>query len=173
MTIEVHLTAEIFRRFTLFDTFKRRKMWRSPAIFAAILGVSGCICLLMHHDDGATMLGCVLLMVGLGFPASYFLNFSRSMQKQIKAFGLNTPKKVYTLHLSKNSEGISVANEKEHVDYKWENVYHVYQDKQATYLYMSAQRGFILPHTCTDDNGAALWQLLERTLPKQKLTILK
>ena len=173
MTIEVTLTAEVFKRFTLFDTFRRRKMWRSPAIFAAILGVSGCICFLMRHVDGAVMLGCVLLMIGLGFPASYFANFSRSLQKQIKTFGLTTPKKVYTLHLSKKAEGIAVENEKEHVDYKWKDVYHVYRDKNATYLFMSPQRGFILPHACTDDNAAQLWKLLERTLPKNKLTILK
>ena len=172
MTIEVNLTAELFRRFTLFDTFTRRKMWRSPAIFAAILGASGCICLLMHHVDGAVLLGCVLLLIGLGFPASYFSNFSRSMQKQIKTFGLDKPKKVYTLHLTKSSEGISVRNEKEHVDYKWENVFHVYRDKQATYLYMNPQRGFILTHADTDDNGAKLWKLMEQMLPKNKLTIL-
>lgn len=173
MTIEVTLTAEAFRRFTLFDTFRRRKMWRSPAIFAAILSASACICFLMRHVDGAVMLGSVLLIIGLGFPASYFANFSRSVQKQIKSFGLTTPKKVYTLHLTKQADGISVENEKEQVDYKWENVYHVYRDKNATYLYMSAQRGFILPHDCTEDDGAKLWKLLKRTLPERKLTILK
>lgn len=173
MTIEVTLTAEAFRRFTLFDTFRRRKMWRSPAIFAAILSASACICFLMNHVDGAVMLGSVLLIIGLGFPASYFANFSRSVQKQIKSFGLTTPKKVYTLHLTKQTDGISVENEKEQVDYKWENVYHVYRDKNATYLYMSAQRGFILPHACTEDDGAKLWKLLKRTLPERKLTILK
>ena len=173
MTIDVNLTAELFKRFTLFDTFKRRRMWRSPAIFAAILGTSGCICLLMHHVDGAVLLGCVLLLIGLGFPASYFSNFSRSLQKQIKAHGLNKPKKVYTLYLSKKAEGISVENEKEHVDYKWENVYHVYRDKNATYLYMNAQRGFIIPHNCIPEGPDKLWNLLEHTLPKQKLTVLK
>ena len=173
MTIEVNLTAAIFKRFTFFDTFIRRKMWRSPATFAGILGVCGIICYLMHHVDGAVMLGTVLMIVGLGFPATYFITFALSLRKQIVAYGLTAPKKVYTLHLTKKAEGITVENEREHVDYKWENVYHVYRDKQASYLYMSAQRGFILPHTCTDDNGAALWKLLERTLPKQKLTILK
>ena len=166
------MTAEIFRRFTLFDTFTRRRMWRSPAIFASILGACGCICLLMHHIDGAVLLGSVLLLVGLGFPASYFANFSRSMQKQIKVFGLNTPKHVYTLNLSKSSEGISVKNEKEHVDYKWENVFHVYRDKQATYLYMNPQRGFVLPHADTDDHGEALWKLMQKMLPANKLTVL-
>ena len=66
MTIEVNLTAELFRRFTLFDTFTRRKMWRSPVIFASILTVCGCICFFMRHVDGAVLLGCVLLFVGLG-----------------------------------------------------------------------------------------------------------
>ena len=173
MTIEVTLTAKIFKRFTFFDTFIRKKMWRSPAIFAGILGVCGCICFLMNHVDGAVMLGCVLLIVGLGFPTSYFINFALSLRKQITVYGLTTPKKVYTLHLTKKADGISVENEREHVDYKWENVYHVYRDKEATYLFMSAQRGFILPHACTDDNAAKLWKLLERTLPKHKRTVLK
>lgn len=173
MTIEVNLTAEIFKRFTFFDTFIRRKMWRSPATFSGILGVCAIICFLMNHVDGAVMLGTVLLVVGLGFPATYFITFALSLRKQITAYGLTSPKKVYTLHLTQKAEGISVENEREHVEYKWENVYHVYRDKQATYLFMSAQRGFILPHACTDDNAAQLWKLLERMLPKQKLTVLK
>ena len=168
MDIDVMLTADLFKRFTLFDTFKRRKMWRSPAIFAAILCTCGCICLIMRHVDGAVLLGCVLLIIGLGFPFSYFSNFSRSLQKQIKLYGLNTPKHVYTLHLSKKSEGISVSNEKEHVDYKWENVFHVYRDKEATYLFMSPTRGFILPHACIKEGPDALWKLLEKQLPAKK-----
>lgn len=171
MTIEVNLTAEIFRRFTFFDTFIRRKMWRSPAIFAGILGTCGCICFLMNHVEGAVMLGCVLLIVGLGFPASYFINFALSLRKQITAYGLTTPKKVYTLVLTPQAKGISVENEKEHAEYRWDNVYHVYRDKNATYLFMNAHRGFILPHACTEDNAAQLWELLDRKLPKHKRTV--
>ena len=47
MTIEVTLTEEIFRRFTMFDLLKRRKMWRSPVIFASILGAAAIVCFLM------------------------------------------------------------------------------------------------------------------------------
>ena len=163
MDIDVMLTAELFKRFTLFDTFKRRKMWRSPAIFAAILCTCGCVCLIMRHVDGAVLLGSVLLIIGLGFPLSYFSNFSRSLQQQINAHGLTSPKKVYSLHLSKKAEGICVFNEQEKVDYKWANVYHVYRDKDATYLYMNAQRGFILPHNCIPDGPDKLWKLLRKT----------
>lgn len=173
MTIDVILTAEIFKRFSFFDTMIRKKMWRSPALFAAILGISACICYLMHHVDGAVMLGTVLLVVGLGFPVAYFASFALSLHKQITTYGLTRPQKVYTLHLSKNMDGISVENEREQVKYRWDNVFHVYRDKYATYLFMNPQRGFILPHTCTEDNAAQLWQLLEQTLPQNKITVLK
>ena len=41
MTIEVLLTAGEFIRFTVFDTFKRKKVHRSPLTFATLLGISG------------------------------------------------------------------------------------------------------------------------------------
>lgn len=173
MRIEVILTETLFRRFTLFDMMKRKKVWRSPATFAGIMSTSAFICFLMHHVDGAILLGSVLLLVGLGMPAAYFISFGNTLRRQITVYGLKTPKKVYTLYLSKKAEGISVSNEQENVDYKWANVYHVYRDKEATYLFMNAQRGFILPHNCVPEGPDKLWELLERTLPKQKLTVLK
>ena len=173
MTIEVNLTAEIFKRFTLFDTFTRRKMWRSPVIFASILSVCGCVCFFMRHVDGAVLLGCVLLFVGLGVPLNYFMTFGKSLSKQISAYGLTSPKKVYTLHLTQKAEGIRVENEREQVSYKWDNVYHVYRDKEATYLFMSATRGFILPHACIEEGPDALWKLIEKKLPAGKYSRIK
>lgn len=173
MNIEVVLTEKIFRRFTLFNMMKRRKVWRPPVTFASIMSASACICFLMHHVEGAILLGTVLLVVGLGMPAVWLISFASSLSKQVKTHSLSRPQKVYTLYLSKSSEGISVSNEKEHVDYKWENVFHVYRDKDATYLFMNAQRGFILPHNCIPEGPDKLWKLLEHTLPKQKRTILK
>lgn len=170
MTIDVILTAKIFKRFSFYDTFIRRKMWRSPALFAAIMCSCACIAFIMRHVDGAIFLGSVLMIVGLGMPATYFLLFVASLQKQVKAHGLTRPQKVYTLQLTKNVDGISVSNEKEHVTYRWDNVYHIYRDTLATYLFMSPTRGFILPHTCLEEGPDALWALIEKKLPAQKYT---
>ena len=166
MKIEVILTEEAFRRFTLFDVMKRRKMWRSPALFATILCLCGCACFLKTHISGAVMLGCVLLVIGLGMPVCYFAHFYLSLAKQIKA--LELPKSVYTLHLTQKASGISIDNGREHVDYQWKDVFHVYRHKNATYLFMAPTRGFILPHECIAEGPDALWKLLMKKLPSQK-----
>ena len=173
MIIDVYLTADLFRRFTVFDFLQRRKTWHSPAIFAAILSVCSCVCFFMHHVDGAVLLGSVLLGVGLGMPTIYFLNFFSSLRKQILVLGLSRPQRVYALHLTEADNGIAVENDIEHADYAWRDVYHVYQNKTATYLYMTPDRAFILPHSCVDEGADALWQLMEKKLPAGKCTVLK
>lgn len=171
MTISVTLTARVFRRFTLFDTFRRRKMWRSPTIFATILSACALVCYWMHHVEGAVMLGSVLLIVGLGMPVSYFLLFFLSLSKQIKSLGL--PKQVYTLHLSPSAKGIAIENDHEQADYAWKDVHHVYRDEEATYLFITPTRAFLLPHACVEEGPEALWSLLTKKLPAKKCTVLK
>ena len=171
MTIEVNLTAEEFKRFSLFDTFRRRKMWRAPVTFASILSVSALICFIMHQVEGAVMLGSVLLLVGLGMPISYFTAFFTSLGRQVQSLGL--PKKVYALYLTEKSNGIAIENDREHADYKWKDVFHVYRYKTATYLFMTPDRAFILPHSCVDAGADALWQFMEKKLPAGKCTVLK
>lgn len=170
MTIDVKLTAEEFKRFSLFDTFRRRKMWRSPVTFASILSFCALICYLMHHVDGAVMLGSVLLLVGLGMPITYFVAFFTSLNKQVKTLAL--PKKVYSLCLTEKSNGIAIENDHEHADYKWKDVYHVYRAKTATYLFMTPARAFILPHFCIAEGADALWRLINKQLPDERCTVL-
>lgn len=172
MIIEVNLTEEIFRKFTMFDMLRRRKVWRSPAIFASILSVCACICFIMRHVEGAVLLGSVLLVVGLGMPLVYFVSFFSSLRQQILVQGLKRPQKVYTLCLTEKADGIGISNEKEHADYKWKDVHHIYRDRIATYLYMTPQRAFILPHTCIEEGVDALWELIGKKVPKEKCTVL-
>lgn len=168
MTIPVTLTEEIFRRFTMFDMLKRRKVWRSPAIFAAIMCTSGTVCYIMNHVEGAVMLGTLLMAVGLGMPAVYFGSFFSSLKKQVLAYGLKRPQQVYTLTLSEKAKGIGISNEKEHADYEWKQVFQVYRDELATYLFMTKDRAFILPHTCIEEGEEALWKLLSKKVPKAR-----
>lgn len=172
MKIDVILSEALFRRFTMFDILKRRKMWRSPVIFAGILGSCAIICYIMHHVDGAVMLGSVLLAVGLGMPAVYFSTFFSSLRKEIKNQNLKTPRQVYTLELSHKTDGIFIRNKTEKVTYQWGQVFHVYQDKNATYLFLSSSRGFILPHDCVPDGKEALWNLITSMLPTERCTVL-
>lgn len=173
MKIEVFLTEGIFRRFTMFDLLKRKKMWRSPATFAAILGSCACVCFIMHHVDGAVMLGSVLLAVGLGMPAVYFGTFFSSLKKQVQAYRLQCPQLVYTLELTAKANGISISNDREHADYEWKSVFHVYRDKEATYLFMTPDRAFILPHSCIAEGPDELWKLISKKVSKERCTDLR
>ncbi len=170
MKIEVIMTEEIFRRFTMFDILKRRKMWRPSAIFATIMSVSAIICYCMSHVKGASLLGTVLLIVGLGMPAVYFGTFFSSLKQQILVHDLKRPKHVYTLHLTHKAAGIAVSNEKESAAYEWEKVHHVYHDLTATYLFITPARGFILPHQCIEEGEDALWDLIRKKIPESRRT---
>ena len=172
MKIDVMLTEALFRRFTMFDILKRRKMWRSPVTFASILGGCACVCFIMHHVDGAILLGSVLLLVGLGMPFIYFATFFHSLHQEMKKQELKEPRLVYTLELTKKSDGISIRNKKEKANYQWNQVFHAYRDKEATYLFITAARGFILPHTCVAEGADALWNLLTDMLPAERYTVL-
>ena len=169
MTIEVFLTPGEFFRFTLFDTFRRKKMWQSPVIFASILTVCAMVCFYMHHIDGAVMLGTVLMVVGLGLAIFYFVSFFLSLFLQIRKQGL--PRAVYTLTLT-NTKEFHIANATEQIDYPWKKVYHAYRGKTATYLYATPTRAFILPHYFVEDGAEELWKLISKKLPANKLTVL-
>lgn len=169
MEIEVILTAGEFLRFTMFDTFRRKKMWRSPATFSGILGTCGIVCFLMRHVDGAAMLGTVLLLVGIGMPVFYLLSFAASLFLQIRK--QKFPRLVYTLTLTEGKE-LLIENETEKVDYPWKKVHHVYRSRTATYLYATPARAFILPHYFVEEGAEELWKLISKKLPAERLTVL-
>lgn len=173
MTIDVLMTEAVFLRFSKFDILRRRKMWRAPVTFAVILSVCAIICFFMRHVDGAVFLGIVLLVVGLGMPVIYFLNFWLSLRRQVIELGLKRPQNVYTLELSGDKKGIHVFNDKEKADYEWSRVFHAYRDTLATYLYLNPVRAFVLPHTCLGEHEPdELWALITKKVPKEKCTVL-
>ena len=171
MKIEVRLSEKVFLRFSRFDVLRRRKLWRSPALFAAILSASAAACFLMRHVRGAAVLGAALLAAGLGIPAAYFLSFHLSLRRQVQKEGLAQPKHVYTLDL-RDAGGIAVDNGREHAVYPWEQVFHAYRDADAAYLYITPQRAFLIPYDCVRGGADGLWKLLERRLPENRRTVL-
>ena len=145
MTIDCKISEKMFRDFTLFDILRRRKQWKSPVIFSAILTFSAVICFIMHAKDGAVLLGAVLLAVGLGMPAVYFLTFFSSLKKQVRLQKLNPPRTVYTVTLTDAADGIRISNGRESASYRWDRAYHAYLTDECIYLYMTADRAFIIP----------------------------
>lgn len=160
LIIPAKIDAEIFRRFALYDTFVRQGRWRSPALFAGILGAAAAVCFLMRQSrDGAALLGGVLLAVGLGLPAFYVLNYLWSVRKQGRR--LDSSRIAYTLHL--REEGLLVAAGQERMEYPWDQIVLACRDRGCTYLYVGPQRAFLLPD-CPQSEAA--WALLREHLPE-------
>lgn len=170
MKIEVRLDGNQFMKFSWFDAFRHKKVWRRPVLFAAILSAAAAVCFALHERRGAVLLGIVLLVVALGLPAVYFLSFYLSLRRQ--SAGLAGEKHVYTLELYGDSRGIAVDNGSEHAAYPWDQVFHVYRTGTATYLYITPQRAFLIPHRCVGDGADGLWELIGRQIPEDRQTVL-
>lgn len=168
ITIPVKIDAPVFRRFAVFDTLCRQKRWRSPALFAVIMAVFACVCLSMQgRQRGALLLGVVLLIIGLGLPAAYFLSFFLSVRTQIKKLGLSRQRDAYTLCLDK--KGLEVFDGKENAFYPWETFYGAYRRKDVVYLYVSARRAYLLPDSQAGEKAGAIWDLLMQSLPADRV----
>lgn len=168
--IQVRLDGREFMKFSWFDALRHKKIWRRPALFAAILGTAAEVCFVLHEQRGAVLLGSVLLVVALGLPAAYFLSFFLSLRRQ--SAGLGGGKHVYTLDLHDDGQGITVDNGNEHAAYPWKQIFHVYRSETASYFYITPQRAFLIPHDCVRDGVDELWALIRRWVPADRQTLL-
>ena len=168
MKVEVRLSEKAFMKFSWFDAFRHKRVWRRPLLFAAILGAAAAVCFALHQRRGAVLLGIVLLAVALGLPAAYFLSFHLSLRRQ--SAGLTGEACVYTLELHDDGRGVAVDNGSEHADYPWEQVFHVYRTETASYLYITPQRALLIPHGCVEGGADSLWDLICRQVPADRRT---
>lgn len=173
MKIEVRLSTKMFRRFSFFDVFRRRKAWRGPAVFLLIMGVSAGICFALHERQGAVMLGTILSVIGVGLPGAYVLSFLLSVNKQAANQGLAGVKHVYTLEIEEDSKLFTVDNGKQKVNMKWKDIYRIYRDSMGAYLYVSPKQAFILPYSCMEDPTETFWPLVQKKLPPEKIIDLR
>lgn len=172
MKISCNISEKIFRDFTVFNILKRLKYWKSPVIFASILTLSAIICFVMKNVDGAVLLGSVLLIVGLGVPAVYFISFFLSLNKQVKMQNLNPPRCAYTVDILDKDDGIFVSNEKEHATYRYKQIFHVYLTQECLYLFLTSQRAFLLPYSDMKDYKDNVISILNKRA-KGKITDLR
>lgn len=169
-TVHVQLNAKSFRRFTLFDTFFLKKKWVSPCVFSLIFLFFSALCFFFIHRDQSALLGTVLLIVGLGLPAAYFLQFFLQMHDQSKRFNLKKGRPVYTVELDEQHIVVHNDMKKERsLDLKWKKLFAAWRVKDAIYLYAAPHHAFILPSgqsDCTDDE---LWKLISSHMAPDKV----
>lgn len=166
ITVPVRLTAKSFRDFAIYDTLVRQRRWVMPVAFCLILSFFAGVCYaLRDRGEGAQALVAVLLVIGVGLPAAYFISFLSSIRQQNRRMGLSEPKLVYTVTL--DAKGVHVDAGEQHLDYAWDSLYRAYRRPDAVYLYPSPKQAYLLPFS--DADPEALWGFLEARLPREKL----
>ena len=158
--IPVVLDAKTFRRFCRFDTLKLRRRWVRPVIFALIL-VAFAVVALISRKAQSGMIAAVLLAVGLGLPLVYFGSFFSQVNVQVARFGLDKPRRVYTVTL--NNDGVGVCNDQKEeapVQLPWKEVQAAFRAKGCIYLYVNAARAFLLPDGQGNVQPEELWAYL-------------
>ena len=165
LTVAARIDGRTFVRFAAFDTLVRKRAWRNPLLFALILSAFAAVCFCARGSHAqAALPGGVLLTVGLLLPLVWFGSFFASASKQAKRSGLSADRVQYYVTLS--PEAIHVTKGGEAADFSWQDVHMAYRTGGCIYLYVSAQRAFLLPD-CEESERA--WEIIAANLPPDKL----
>ena len=149
----MELDGRAFRRFVLFEVLRRRKRWRSPALFAAILSTFSAVCLL----KGSSLLASVLLVIGLGLPAVWFGTFLAQVNAQARR--LDFRRAAYTVTLDETGVmGPGVES-----PLPWGQTHAACRVRDDVYLYVTPSRAILIPAGLIDREE--LWRFLEQRMP--------
>lgn len=156
-TAHVRINAAIFRRFALFDTFRLKRRWVSPAVFSVIL-IAFSFAAMISGKQQAQMIGTVLQFIGIGLPLCYVLHFLVQVHDQCKRLGLKNLRPAYTLNFAENELRVinDMASEPE-VRLPYASLHGVWRVNGAYYIYAAPSRAFILPDGQYPLSPAALW----------------
>ena len=171
VTAHVRINSAIFRSFALFDTFRLRKKWKSPALFCAIFLFFAQICFMLENRaEQASMIGTLLLIVGVALPAAYILSFLVQVHDQCKRLGLKTLRPAYTLNMTDTELRVinDMASEPEG-RFAWDSIHGVWRTENAFYLYVTPARAFLLPDGQSSLTAAQLWNFLLERIGEDKL----
>lgn len=167
LTIAGNIDRAVFARFAAYDSLIRKKAWRNPLLFALILSAFAAVCFAGRETHAqATLLGGVLLGVGLVLPLVWFGMFFASVRRQAKRLGLSKDRAQYFVTLS--PEKIHVEKGKEAADFDWAEVPLACRDRGCIYLYVGPKRAFLLPD-CADTERA--WALITEKLDQARVQV--
>ena len=165
--VDVNLDGAMYRRFCRYDTWLLGRRWVRPLIFAIMLLAFSAVCFgLSGSFSGATLLGIVLAVVGVGLPAVYFASDHMAVTGRIKKFRLDGKKKRHANRVTLSPRaGVTIETGKgDPLALGWPALYGAHRGKGVVYLYTEAKHAFILP----DDSGE-VWRMISaagvRALP--------
>ena len=158
------IDQEDFLHFALFDTFRVKRRWRSPVFFTCMMSAFSALCFALRNSrEQASLLGGILLAIGLILPSAWFLLYLSSVRKQAKALGLSKERTAYSIFFGEN--GLRIIRGEEAAEYAWKDLHMAWRVKGCIYLYVLPERAFLLPEREESD---AAWHIICRSLPEQK-----
>lgn len=165
LTTHVKINASIFRRFALFDTFRLKRRWVSPAVFSVIL-LAFSFAAMISGKEQAPLIGTLLQIVGLGLPLCYVLHFLVQVHDQCSRLGLKNLRPAYTLNFDENELRVinDMVSEPE-VKLPYATLHGVWRAGSAYYIYAAPSRAFILPDGQYPLSPAQLWDHFKVVLP--------
>lgn len=166
ITAHVKINALIFRRFALYDTFRLKRRWVSPALFSVILFAFSFLCMLSGKEQ-AGLIATILQVIGLGLPVCYVLAFLVQVHDQCKRLGLKTLRPAYTLNFE--DQQLRVINDMQRepeVSLPYASLHGVWRGNCAYYVYAAPTRAFILPDGQYGLTPAQMHDFLSERLPQ-------
>lgn len=165
ITVPSHMNQQVFTDFSNFNSFRLHNRWLGLAGFPVLMIALSVV----NRETGSDFLFYLFIACGIGLPLLYLLFYFVSLKQQVKANGLDTPRLAYTVTLSPH--GVEVETDKEHAKYRWEQLYRVYVLPEATYVYITRARAFLLPHADLSDGVTPqeLVALVSEHLPAVRL----
>ena len=169
LTAHVKINAPIFRRFAMFDAFRLKRRWISPAVFCLILLAFSFACMISGKEQ-SQFIGAMLQFIGLGLPLCYVLHFLLQLHDQCRRLGLKTLRPAYTLNFAASElRVINDMSAEPEVRLPYASLYGVWRVNGAFYIYAAPSRAFILPDGQYPLSPVKMWDRLKNVLPQGAL----
>jgi len=166
VTVHVRMNARIFRRFAMYDTFCLKRRFIAPALFAVIFIAFAAAAFVVTGNSQASLIGNLLLIIGLGLPLAYVLHFLLQIHDQCKRLGLKILRPAYTLNMHEEElRIINDINPEPEVVLPWNSLYGVWRSEFAFYIYANPSRAFILPDGQYALSPGQMYDFLYQRLP--------
>lgn len=167
--IHVHVTmdAKVFHDFAFFESIRLPRRWLNLVLFILVMVTFAVVNLMTD----AALLFWICLAIGIVSPVVYLYNFRSSINKQVARFGLDQPKQVYTVRLSRSPDEqifVRLADHSE-ITFQWADIFGVFRTAGYIYLYTQPKQVYILPNeqvkSCPPDD---VWALCVERAPAGK-----
>lgn len=167
IVIRCKMDGETFQKYALFDTFRRRKRWRSPAVFAAVFCMLAALCFIVQLRRGQfPILGWVLLVIGLCLPLVYLGNFYFSLRTKVKKMTKSGKTIDYIVALSQTD--VTVTRKEQKQSWPWNDIFGAYRLNDMICLYPNPQQAFLLLPERNARSYEAAWELIRSQLESDK-----